>query len=66
MNKLAVNIYKIFIGIKVINLIIFIFLNTFIVTEYTEDVYFIKNKIIIAIFIFIINKYNYKTEMIGS
>jgi len=46
--------------------IVFIFLNTFIATEYTEDTYFIKNKIVIIIFIFIINEYNYKTEIIGS
>ncbi len=48
------------------NPIISIFLNTFIATEYTEDIYFIRDKVVIAIFIFIINKYNYKTETIGS
>ena len=65
-NKLAVNIYRIFIGIEVINLIVFIFLGAFIVTEYTEDTYFIRDKVVIIIFIFIVNKYNYKTETISS
>jgi len=64
-NKLVINIYKIFINIKLINFIVSVFLNTFIITEYTEDIYFIKDKVVITIFIFIINKYNYKTEIIG-
>ncbi len=38
------------------NPIIFIFLNNFITTRDTEDIYFIKNKIIIIILLFIINK----------
>ncbi len=44
------------------NPIISVFLNTFIVTEYTEDIYFIRDKVVIIIFIFIVN---YKTETIG-
>ncbi len=46
--------------------IVSVFLSAFIATEYTEDIYFIKNKVVIVIFIFIINKRNYKTEIIGS
>jgi hypothetical protein len=46
--------------------IVFIFLSVFIATEYTEDIYFIKDKVVIFIFIFIINERNYKTEIIGS
>jgi hypothetical protein len=64
-NKLAVSIYRIFIGIKVINPIVSVFFNIFIITEYTEDTYFIRDKVVITIFIFIVNKYNYKTETIG-
>jgi len=46
--------------------IISVFLSAFIVTEYTEDAYFIKDKVVITIFIFIVNEYNYKTETISS
>jgi len=45
--------------------IISIFLSAFIITEYTEDTYFIRDKVIIIIFIFIVNKRNYKTETVG-
>jgi hypothetical protein len=48
------------------NSIVFIFFNTFIVIKDTKDIYFIKDKIVITIFIFIVNKYNYKTEIIDS
>jgi len=48
------------------NPIVSVFLSAFIATEYTEDTYFIKNKVVITIFIFIVNKRNYKTETIGS
>jgi hypothetical protein len=65
-NKIVLNIYRIFIGIEVIFSIISVFLNTLITTKGTENTYFIKNKIIIFLFIFIVNKYNYKTEIIGS
>ncbi len=39
------------------NFIVLIFLNTFIAIEGAKDIYFIKNKVVITIFIFIINKY---------
>jgi len=45
--------------------IVSVFLSAFIVTEYTEDTYFIRDKVVITIFIFIVNKCNYKTETIG-
>jgi hypothetical protein len=48
------------------DLIVSVFLNAFIATEYTEDTYFIRDKVVITIFIFIVNKYYYKTEIIGS
>jgi hypothetical protein len=48
------------------NPIVFIFFNTFITIEDTKDIYFIKDKTVITIFIFIVYKYNYKTEIIGS
>ncbi len=48
------------------NPIVSVFLSAFIATEYTEDTYFIKNKVVITIFIFIVNKRNYKAETIGS
>ncbi len=65
-NKIEFNIYRIFIGIEAIFSIISVFINTLITTKGTENTYFIKNKIIIFLFIFIVNKYNYKTEIIGS
>jgi hypothetical protein len=46
--------------------IVSVFLSAFIITEYTEDTYFIRDKVVITIFIFIVNKYNYETETIGS
>jgi hypothetical protein len=40
-----------------------IFLNAFIVTKGAKDTYFIRDKVVITISIFNINKYN-KTEII--
>jgi len=45
--------------------IVSVFLSAFIAAEYTEDTYFIRDKVVIAIFIFIVNERNYKTETIG-
>ncbi len=47
------------------NLIISVFFSA-IDKEYTENTYLIRNEVVIAIFIFIVNKRNYKTETIGS
>jgi hypothetical protein len=47
------------------NPIVLIFLNALIATEGAKDTYFIKDKVVITIFIFIINKYNYKTEIVS-
>ncbi len=47
------------------NSIVSVFLNTYITIESAEDIYFIKNKVVITIFIFIVNKRNYKTEIMG-
>ncbi len=46
------------------NPIISVFFNILIISEGAEDAYLIK-KIVITIFIFIINKYNYKIEIIN-
>ncbi len=64
MGEYPINIYKILIYIEVINLIVFIFLKVLITTEGANNTYFIRDKIIIFIFIFIVNEYNYKTEII--
>jgi hypothetical protein len=45
--------------------IVSVFLSAFIATEYTEDTYFIRDKIVITILILIVNKRNYKTETIS-
>jgi len=60
-----IGIYRIFIYIEVMNPIVLIFLNALIATEGAKDTYFIKDKVVITIFIFIINKYNYKTEIVS-
>ncbi len=65
-GEYLIGIYKIFIYIKVIDPIVSVFLNTLVTIERTEDTYFIKDKVVITIFIFIVNKRNYKTETINS
>ncbi len=58
-GEYPIGIYKTLIYIKVINILIFIFLSAFIATEGAKNTYFIKDKVMITIFIFIINEYNY-------
>jgi len=60
-----ISIYRILISIKVINMIIAIFFNKPITRKGAKYAYFIRYKIIVVIFKFIINISNYKAEAIG-
>ncbi len=64
-GEYLINIYKILINIKVIDIIIAIFFNGPITIKGTKYTYFIKYEIIIILFKFIINIGNYKAEVIS-
>ena len=64
-GEYLINIYRILIGIKVINIVVIIFFSGPITTKDIKYIDFIKYKIIVAILKLIININNYKAEAIG-
>jgi len=64
-SERPISIYKILIGIEVMNTVVIIFFSGSIAMKGAKYIYFIRYKVVVVIFKFIINIGNYKAEVIN-